>query len=171
MSSTRPAWLRAGRVGKPHGLDGSFYVSEPKPQLLDAGRELLLRGTPIRVALRKGTDERPIIQLDGFIDRTAAEALRGEELLAAREQAPALDDDEWWEEDLEGCIVHAGGRTVGVVRRLVALPSCEALEVERPGADALLVPLVSGAVRNVDVDRQEIEIDLEFLGEPPGDGS
>jgi ribosomal 30S subunit maturation factor RimM len=54
---------------------------------------------------------------------------------------------------------------VGVVRRLVALPSCEALEVERPDADALLVPLVSGAVRSVDVERKEIGIDLDFLGE------
>ena len=165
MTSARPAWLRAGRVGKPHGLDGSFYVTEPKPQLLDTGRELVLRGKSIRVASRKGTDERPIIQLDGFRDRHAAEALRGEELLAAREEAPALDEDEWWEEDLEGCAVYAGGRTVGVVRRLVALPSCEALEVERPDADALLVPLVSRAVRSVDVERREIEIDLEFLGE------
>jgi ribosomal 30S subunit maturation factor RimM len=47
----------------------------------------------------------------------------------------------------------------------VALPSCEALDVERPDADALLVPLVSGAVRSVDVERREIEIDLDFLGE------
>lgn len=169
--TTAPAWLRAGRVGKPHGLDGSFYVTDPKPRLLEAGRNLLIRGQATMVVLRKGTDQRPIIQLDGLRDRNAADALRGEELLAAREEAPPLDEDEWWEEDLEGCAVRAGGQTVGVVRRLVALPSCEALDVERPGADALLVPLVSGAVRNVDVERKQIEIDLEFLGEQPGDGS
>ena len=59
---------------------------------------------------------------------------------------------------------------MGVVRRLVALPSCEALDIERPDAEALLVPLVSDAVRSVDVERREIEIDLDFLGEQPGDG-
>lgn len=165
MSSARPAWLRAGRVGKPHGLDGSFYVTEPKPQLLDAGRDLMLRGQSIRVALRKGTDERPIIQLDGLQNRDAAEELRGEQLLAAREEAPELEEDEWWEEDLEGCAVLSAHGTVGVVTRLVALPSCEALEIERAGAPALLVPLVSGAVRSVDIERRRIEIDLAFLGE------
>jgi 16S rRNA processing protein RimM len=165
MTSARPAWLRAGRVGKPHGLDGSFHVTDPKPRLLNAGRDLFVRGEPIPVALRKGTDQRPIIQLDGVLDREAAEALRGEELLVAREQAPQLDQDEWWEEDLEGCSVHAGGNAVGTVTRLVALPSCEALEVERPDSHALLVPLVSGAVRSVDVERREIEVDLDFLGE------
>jgi 16S rRNA processing protein RimM len=163
MTSARPAWLRAGRVGKPHGLDGSFYVTDPKPQLLDAGQSLVLRGQAIRVALRKGTDRRPIIQLDGLRDRAAVEELRGEDLLAAREHAPTLDEDEWWEEDLEGCTVLASGRMVGAVTRLVALPSCEALEIERADAPTLLVPLVSAAVRNVDVERREIEIDVSFL--------
>jgi 16S rRNA processing protein RimM len=165
MSSDRPAWLRAGRIGKPHGLDGSFYVAEPKPRLLDTGRSLLVHGERTRVAERKGTDQRPIIQLDGVTDREAAEALRGEQLLAAREEAPVLEEDEWWEDDLEGCAVYADGQEVGVVSRLVALPSCEALEVVRPGFDALLVPLVSGAVGSVNVERRRIEIDLEFLGE------
>ena len=159
------------RQPDPHGLDGSFYVTEPKPRLLDAGRSLLVRGEARSVARRKGTDRRPIIQLDGLTDRDAAEALRGEELLAAREDAPSLDQDEWWEEDLEGCVVQASGQTLGVVRRLVALPSCEALDVERPGGDALLVPLVSDAVRCVDIEQRKIEVDLDFLGERPGDGS
>jgi 16S rRNA processing protein RimM len=160
------AWLRAGRVGRPHGLNGGFYVTEPKVQLLDVGRTLTLKGRPVLVTDRKGTASRPIVQLDGVDDRAAAEALRGEQLLAARSDAPALAEDEWWEDDLEGCAVSARGRVVGTVERLVALPSCEALEVRRAGSeDSLLVPLVSGAVRKVDVERREIEIDLEFLGE------
>jgi 16S rRNA processing protein RimM len=157
-------WLRAGRVGKPHGLDGSFYVTEPKPQLLDAGRTLTLDGKEVLVASRKGTDSRPIIRLEGVADRSAADGLRGAQLLAARADAPPLDDDEWWEDDLEGCRVTARGQIVGTVRRLVALPSCEALEVERAAGD-LLVPLVAGAVRRVNLEQREIEVNLEFLGE------
>jgi 16S rRNA processing protein RimM len=62
--------------------------------------------------------------------------------------------------------VSDGAREVGVVRRLLALPSCEVLEVTR-SADAgeLLVPLVSDAVRSVDVERRLIDVDLRFLGE------
>jgi 16S rRNA processing protein RimM len=159
----RTSDLRAGRIGKPHGLDGSFYVTEPKPQLLDAGRTLSLRGQQVLVRTRKGTDSRPIVQIDGVDDRDAAERLRGEQLLASRSEAPALGEDEWWEEDLEGCRVFARGEVIGTVRRLVALPSCEALDVERESGD-LLVPLVAGAVGRVDVEAREIEIDLEFLG-------
>ena len=59
-----------------------------------------------------------------------------------------------------------GGQEVGTVARLLALPSCEVLEVARPGdAPDLLVPLVSDAVRSVDLERREIDVDLRFLGD------
>ena len=107
-----------------------------------------------------------IVRLEGYDDRPAAQSLRGEELLVPRTEAPELEPDEWWAEDLEGCRVHDGGRAVGTVRRLVALPSCEVLEVEREDVEGdLLVPLVSDAVRAVDVEHKEIDIDLRFLGE------
>jgi 16S rRNA processing protein RimM len=55
---------------------------------------------------------------------------------------------------------------VGTVQRLLALPSCEVLEVARAdGGPELLVPLVRDAVRSVDIDERLIDIDLRFLGE------
>ncbi len=80
--------------------------------------------------------------------------------------APELGPDEWWAEDLAGCAVHDGDRVVGTVRRLLELPSCEVLEVERTdGRGDLLVPLVTDAVREVDLERRTIDVDLRFLGE------
>jgi 16S rRNA processing protein RimM len=159
-------WLRAGRVGRPHGLDGSFHVLEASPALLTAGARVVVGGREVTIARRAGEDRRPIVRLEGLEDRAAAEALRGEELLVERSHAPELEPDEWWADELEGCAVRDGERPVGVVRRLLALPSCEVLEVERGGTLAdLLVPLVSDAVREVDVERREIDVDLRFLGE------
>jgi 16S rRNA processing protein RimM len=159
-------WLRAGVVGRPHGLDGSFHVADPVGTLLERGAEVRLgdaRRTIVRLA---GHEARPIVRLDGCDDREAAEALRGQELFVARSAAPELDEDEWWATDLEGCAVRDGDREVGVVARLLALPSCEVLEVRRAGdAPNLLVPLVRDAVRDVDLDRRVIDVDLEFLGE------
>ncbi len=77
-------------------------------------------------------------------------------------------DDEWFAEDLEGCRVVDGERELGVVRRLLALPSCEVLEVERPGAGDLLVPMVRDAIRRVDVGARVIDVDAAFLGEQGG---
>jgi 16S rRNA processing protein RimM len=159
------ALLHAGRVGRPHGLDGSFYVTQPRAALLELGRTLLVAGRPLEVVRRAGTDARPILRLDGCADRSAAEALRGSDLLVPQTEAPALEEDEWWPEQLEGCAVHDGEVEVGTVRTLRALPSCEVLEVARAGAPDLLVPLIRDAVREVDVEARRIEIDLAFLGE------
>ena len=159
-------WLRAGRVGRPHGLDGSFHVLAASPGLLAAGATVVLAERELRIVRRAGTDSRPIVRLEGYESRNAAAALRDEELMVARVDAPALGDDEWWAEDLEGCAVHDGRRRVGIVSRLIALPSCEVLEVQRSDrAGEVLVPLVRDAVLSVDVQRREIEIDLRYLGE------
>lgn len=163
--SERAPWLRAGRIGSPHGLDGSFHVNEPRPQLLTLGARVVVGNGSLEITRRAGTDRRPIVRLAGCEDRDAAVALRGQELLVARTEAPELEEDEWWAEELEGCAVSDGDVRVGTVRRLLSLPSCEVLEVERSNGEDLLVPLVADAVRGVDVEHRAIEIDLEFLGE------
>jgi 16S rRNA processing protein RimM len=165
MDQPAGAWLRAGRVGRAHGLDGSFYVRDATPLLLEVGVEVLVAGRPLRIVRRSGDDRRPIIRLEGSEDRTAAEALTGQPLMVKRSDAPELEVDEWWADDLVGCAVHDAERAVGRVVRLLAMPSCEVLEVARPdAARELLVPLVSDAVRSVDVERKRIDVDLRFLG-------
>jgi 16S rRNA processing protein RimM len=153
-------------VGRPHGLDGSFLVADVNALLLRAADSVMINGTERAIERRAGHDARVILRLEGCADRDAAEAIRGQELLVARAQAPELDEDEWWADDLEGLAVVDGERNVGTVLRLLALPSCEVLEVARPdGGDPLLVPLISDAVRTVDLEHQRIDIDLSFLGE------
>jgi 16S rRNA processing protein RimM len=158
-------WLAAGTVAGPHGLDGSFHVRQARPQLLAEGSVVVVGERRLKITRRAGTPARMIVRLEGFGDRAAAERLRGQELLVERSEAPQLEPDEWWAEDLEGCAVRDRDLVVGTVRRLLSLPSCEVLEVQREGRPDLLVPLVTDAVREVDVDRGMIEIDLRFLGE------
>jgi len=158
-------WLRAGRVGRPHGLDGSFHVTRPNGQLLQTAQTVMIDDRELEITRRAGTPQRLILRLEAHESREAAEALRGKDLLVARLEAPELGPDEWWEEDLVGCSVHDGDRVVGTVRALVELPSCEMLEVDRAEGGELLVPLVTDAVREVDLERRTIDIDLHFLGE------
>jgi 16S rRNA processing protein RimM len=158
-------WLHAGRVGRPHGLDGSFHVTRPTVPLLQNAQTVKIDERELEITRRAGTPQRLILRLEAHDNREAAEALRGKDMLVARVEAPELEADEWWADDLVGCSVHDGERAVGTVRRLVELPSCEMLEVERAEGGELLVPLVTDAVREVDLERRAIDVDLQFLGE------
>jgi 16S rRNA processing protein RimM len=158
--------IEAGRVGRPHGLDGSFYVTRARARLLQEGMSIWLDDRPARIVRRAGVDQRPIVRLEGVGDRAAAEALRGGLLTVEHAQAPPLGENEWWADDLEGCVVMDRGRRVGMVRSLLELPSCEALEVEVEGATRLLlVPMVRAAIRRVDLATRTIDVDMSFVGE------
>jgi len=150
-------------------LDGSFHVGRPVPALLAHDIEVRVGSEQRRVARLAGHAGGPILRLEGCSERADAEALRGREIFVSREGARELEPDEWWAEDLEGCTVRDGDEEVGVVSRLLELPSCEVLEVTRsavdPDAPVLLVPLIADAVRDVDVERGVIDVDLRFLGE------
>jgi 16S rRNA processing protein RimM len=157
--------LEAGRVGRPHGLDGSFHVTRPDARLLADLEEILVDGVVQRIDRRAGTPERPILRLEGHAGREAAEALRGAQLAVPLERAPALEPGEYWAHDLEGCAVYDGERLVGEVRRMLPLPSCEALEVTRPDGGEVIVPMVRDATRSIDVGGRRIEVDMGFVGE------
>jgi 16S rRNA processing protein RimM len=156
--------LQAGRVGRPHGLDGSFYVTGPRPRLLTVGTSVTVSGRTAAIIRRAGTDERPIVRLEGVEDRPAAELLRGQPLTLRAREAPTLAEGEWWAHELEGCEVLAGGQLLGSVSRLIELPSCEALEVARAGGgEPLLIPMVKDAIRRIEPAAGQIEVDLDFL--------
>lgn len=164
-SSAPDRTLSAGKVGRAHGLDGSFYVTGARPRLLEFGAEVTIAGQNAAIVRRAGTDRHPIVRVHGVDDRSGAEALRGQTLTVATAHAPALGEGEWWAHELEGCVVHDGGQPVGTVKRMIELPSCEALEVSTTTGGQLLVPMVKDAIRDVDVGARRIDVDMDFVGE------
>jgi 16S rRNA processing protein RimM len=123
---------------------------------LTLGATVVIAGRSYTIERLAGTAERPIVRLEGASSREDAEALRGEDLLVP----DVLEEGEYWARDLVGCTVVDGAREVGVVSRLVALPSCEALQVGE-----LLIPMVRDAIRSIDVEARRIDVDMGFVGE------
>jgi 16S rRNA processing protein RimM len=126
---------------------------------LVAGGTVFVDGAPRVIDRLAGRPDKPIVRLAGCTTREHAEALRGLALEVPRDDSP-LAADEYWARDLEGCTVVDGPRSVGVVSRMVALPSCEALEV-----GDVLIPMVRDAIRSIDLEARRIDVDMEFVGE------
>ena len=140
--------VSAGRVGRPHGFDGSFYVEGPQHGLA-AGTQVTIAGSERRVERRAGTDARPLVRLAGLHD---PRPLRGELLLVETE----LGEEEWLAGDLVGCRVEG----MGEVTRVLDGPSCDVLELD----DGTLVPFVSDAILAVDTAARRIRADADWLG-------
>jgi 16S rRNA processing protein RimM len=152
----------AGRVGRPHGLDGSVHVAGVDAELLRGRTHVRVAGVEREIVRRAGTEEHPILRFEGCGSRDDAEALRGAELTVPMSEVE-LEEGEYWASDLAGCAVVDGDVAIGFVRRMSALPSCEVLEVDRPDGAELLVPMVRDAVRSIDLEARRIDIDLGFL--------
>jgi 16S rRNA processing protein RimM len=144
-----------GRVGKPHGLDGSFFVEGPsdRPDAFAKGTVVLVDGEPAEiVASKRGAGGRPVIRLD----RTVA---RGATLAVPRGSLPELPEDEYYAFQLVGLAVEEeGGRHLGHVREVLDYPANDVLELD----SGMSLPLVEACVRQVDLAAGRIVVAAGF---------
>lgn len=148
--------MRVGRVGKPHGLDGGFFVegASERKAVFATGATLLAGGEPATVvAARHGSGGRPVIVLDRHVER-------GAELAVARATLPSLADaDEFYVFQLVGLSVEEeDGRQLGRVREVLEYPGNDVLELDS-GAS---LPLVEACVREVDLGNGRIVVAAGF---------
>jgi 16S rRNA processing protein RimM len=139
-----------GRVGKPHGLDGSFFVehgSEDEERFA-VGAILHVDGEPAKVVASKRSRGRPVIRLD-------RQAERGSELAVPRGELPPPGEGEFYEFQLVGLEAEEeGGRALGRVAAVQPGVANDVLELD----SGVLLPLVEACVREVDLEAGRISI-------------
>jgi len=139
-----------GRVGRPHGLEGSFVVEDASeaPERLAVGAALLVDGEPARVVESKRAGGRPVVRLD-------RDPPRGARLEVPRASLPALGADAYYVFELQGLeVVEEGGERLGRVRDVVPYPANDVLELDT-GLD---LPLVEACVRAIDLEAGRIVV-------------
>jgi 16S rRNA processing protein RimM len=149
--------VRVGRVGKQHGLDGSFFVEHgsENEERFAVGATLHLDGEPARVVGSKRSRGRPVIRLD-------REAARGAELAVPRSELRPPEEGTYYEFQLVGLEAEEeGGRALGRVAAVQPGLANDVLELD----SGLLLPLVEACVRQVDLDGGRILIATGFA--PP----
>jgi 16S rRNA processing protein RimM len=93
-------------------------------------------------------------------DRTAAERLRGTLLVADSATSPTIDDDEFWDHQLNGLqVVTVDGAPLGEIAEVLHPPGGDLLAVRRPDGGELLVPFVRAIVPTVDIDAGRVVVD------------
>src|SRR5207302_2896543 len=131
-------FVTVGRVGRPHGLDGSFVVerASESPQRFEVGATLYANGEPAQVVASKQAGGRPVIRLDPRVER-------GTPLEIRRSELPPPEEDSYYVFQLVGlAVVEEGGGDLGRVAEVSPGVANDVLELD----SGLLLPLVGECV-------------------------
>lgn len=147
--------VTVGRVGRPHGIDGSFFVEGASEfaERFAVDAMLLVDGEPARVTVSKrGAGGRFVIKLDRPVPRGSTIAVRRDEL-------PDPEDDAYYVFQLIGLTVEEeGGRTLGIVGEVENGAANDALVLDT----GLLLPMIDACVLSVDLDSGRILVARGF---------
>ncbi|HEY3922035.1 MAG TPA: ribosome maturation factor RimM, partial [Gaiellaceae bacterium] len=144
-----------GRVGRPHGLDGAFFVEQPSddPRWFAKGSRLWVGEAELEVVTaRRGAGGRPVIRLE-------REVQRGSELEVPLDALPETADGEYYAFQLVGLeVVEAGGRSLGRVTAVEPGVANDALQLD----GGLLLPLVEACIADIDLTARRILVNPGF---------
>jgi 16S rRNA processing protein RimM len=145
-----------GRVGKPHGLDGSFFVENASEtrSFFAVGSKLLVDGEVAEVVGSKQARGRPVIRLDRRVTR-------GTELAVPVSALAETGADEYYVFQLVGLQVREeGGEELGVVTDVAPGVANDVLQLD----SGLALPMVEECILSVDLNARAIVVAPGFSG-------
>jgi 16S rRNA processing protein RimM len=149
-----PERVSVGRVGKSHGLDGSFVVENASdaPERFLVGAELLVDGESAKVVALRHARGRPVIRLDRRVPR-------GAELEVPRSALEPAGDDEYYVFQLIGLRVEEdGGRVLGSVTDVLPGVANDVLELD----SGMALPMVEDCILSVDLPAGRVVVATGF---------
>ena len=144
-----------GKVGRPHGIDGAFFVEQPSDdeRWWKTGATFLAAGAEATVVAHRTSSGRPVIKVEPPV-------ARGVVLEVERVDLPATEEDEYYAFELVGLAVQEEtGRELGSVKLVLPGIANDVLELD----SGVLLPMVEDCVRRVDLDAGRIVVAPGFV--------
>lgn len=155
--------IKLGKVTAPQGIKGEVrvYPYTDEPTRFSEIEGVLLDGQKRKIQKVRYMKNMAVLKLEGIDDRNAAEAIRGKELLLAKEDLWEQPVDTYFIDDLLGCrVASEDGSSVGTLKNIISRPAQDLYEIERPDGSTFLLPAVKEFIKNVDLDNRIITIHL-----------
>jgi 16S rRNA processing protein RimM len=137
-----------GRVGRSHGLDGSFVVEDASEdeRWFAVGARVLADGAEVEVVAAKRAGGRPVVKLDRSVRRGTA-------LEVERAALPPPEPDEYYVFQLVGLdVLQEDGRALGKVTTVSPGVANDVLELD----SGVALPMVEDCVRDIDLEAGHI---------------
>lgn len=159
--------LTIAEVLKPQGIRGELKIKTftDFPEDVKAFKTVYIDDKPYKIlSYRVGTDGFAYIGLRGIPDRNTAELFRGKLLQGERDDAPPLEEGQYYIVDILGLSCETqDGVFLGTVVD-VSLLSSDIYTIEKAGK-RILFPAVKGVVKKVDFDNKKLIVDKKIFDE------
>lgn len=159
--------LTIAEVLKPQGIRGELKIKTftDFPEDVKAFKTVYIDDKPYKIlSYRVGTDGFAYIGLRGIPDRNTAELFRGKLLQGERDDAPPLEEGQYYIVDILGLSCETeDGEILGTLTD-VSLLSSDIYTIEKAGKK-ILFPAVKGVVKTVDFDNKKLIVDKKIFDE------
>ncbi len=159
--------IAIGKIAKPVGLKGEVKVLPwtDFPERFAKMSRVFVRkkGEPeyeLEIVRARGHSRAILLQFAGITTPEAADRLRNAELLISREEAMPLPEGTYYTFELIGVeVVSEEGELIGRLTDVWSMPAQDVYVVEREGKE-ILVPALQTIIRDVDLPRQRMTVNL-----------
>lgn len=154
------------KIVKPRGLRGELIaeILTDFPERFEHTTEVVLvspegNETKLKIEDFWFQKDRIVLKFADVNTVEKADVLRNSEVCVAESDVVALDEGEFFDWQLEGCVVETVvGERLGIVKELMRTGGTEVLVVESNGKD-FLIPFAESICIEVDVDSKKIIVD------------
>ena len=135
------------------------------PENVKAFKTVYIDGNPYKIlSFRVGNDGAAYLGLRGVPDRNAAELLRGKTIEGEREDAPALEEGQYYIVDILGLLCETEeGEALGTVTDISNFSS-DIYTIEKAGKK-ILFPAVKGVVKRVVLENKKLIVYKKIFDE------
>jgi 16S rRNA processing protein RimM len=158
--------VTVGRILRPHGIRGEVKVVPltGSPESLTALQSLFIKGVgeeklQLKIERLRIRQDRVILKLSDFDNRSQAESLRNAELLARKQDLPSLPEGHYYIHELVGLTVKTmQGEKIGTICDVIQTPAQDVYVIDA-GEKEIMIPAVKQFVKRINIQKNEMWID------------
>lgn len=154
------------RAVRTHGLKGEIVAEllTDFPERFQGLDELVLVSPSGERKLAQLEDyrfqkDRVVVKLADYNDVDSAKQLVGYDFAVGESDRVPLEEDEFYDWELEGCTVKAGDKSIGQVQSVMKTGGAEILVIKDDAGREQLVPLAADIVVKIDTEARVILVD------------
>ena len=163
-SSSGPAFLLIGRLGKTHGVQGEmdFHVYTDFPERLKHGKKVFLGEdkTPIVLDTVRPKNKLMLISFEGIHSPEEARLLTNQEVFVKTAEVPLLPEGMYYHHELIGLRVFEGEKMLGVLSEILVTGANDVFVIKNVESEELLLPDIPSVILEVNLDEGKMIVSV-----------